>query len=66
MMVNEVGTRFGSTLPVTACQVPPKLVARPEVNGAEPPGLQPLPHQPAQVTGPLSARVLMELPTPVS
>jgi len=46
-MVNEVGTRFGSTLDVTACQVPPKLVARPEVNGAAPPGLQPFPHQPA-------------------
>jgi len=65
-MVNEVGTQFGSTLDVTVCQVPPKLVSMPEVNGADPPGLQPFPHQPAYVTGPLSAMVLMELPAPVS
>src|SRR6266496_6762113 len=33
-MVNEVGTRFGSTLDVTVCQVPPKLVSMPEVGRA--------------------------------
>ena len=45
--VNEVGIRLGSTRELTVCQVPPKLVSMPEVNGTAPAGLQPPPHQPA-------------------
>src|SRR5215472_2538326 len=37
--VNEVGTRLGSTCELTACQVPPKFVSIPEVNGALPAGV---------------------------
>src|SRR5690242_8523970 len=42
-----VGIRLGRLGACTVCQLPPTFVSMPEMNGAAPPGLHPLPHQPA-------------------
>src|SRR4051812_11288077 len=54
-MVIAVGIRFGRLGALTRCQVPPALVSMPDTNGALPPGLHPLPHQPAYVVAPTVA-----------